>query len=510
MSNKRIMVVEDEWIVADDIQKSLRKLEYTVSSVVSTGEGAVQKAEEDKPDLVLMDIMLQGEMDGIEAARQIRTRFNIPVIYLTAFADKEILERAKITEPYGYMIKPFKDNVLHSNIEMAIFKHKMENRLRESEERYRRLVETAQDAIICIDEDGIINIWNKFAEKIFGYSKEEIIGQPVAAIIPERYKKKHQKGLEQFLQTGKTKIINKTVEFAGKQKEGIEIPIEISLSYRKIEEKRYSFTAIIRDITEKKRLEEERKCLINELEFKNKELKHILYVTSHDLRSPLVNIAGYSKELEYAFEEVRTLVSQIDNLPHEVKEKLDYIIDKDASEFVKYILASVTKVDSLLDGMLRLSRISRTSLEIKQLDMNKLISEIANVFDHKIKEMGVALHIGELPLCNGDEMQINQVFSNLMSNALKYLDPNRPGNIRISGKKEAAMIIYCIEDNGIGIAAKDQDKIYEIFQRLNPENTDGEGLGLTIVRSILDRHGGNVYVESEPDKGSKFFVSLPG
>jgi two-component system, response regulator PdtaR len=126
MANTRIMIVEDEWTVAEDIKISLQNLGYTISSVTSSGKEAIQKAEEDRPDLVLMDIVLQGEMDGIEAANQIRSRFNIPIVYLTAYADEKILERAKITEPFGYIVKPFINEDLKIAIEIALYKHKAE------------------------------------------------------------------------------------------------------------------------------------------------------------------------------------------------------------------------------------------------------------------------------------------------------------------------------------------------------------------------------------------------
>ena len=124
MANTRIMIVEDEWTVAEDIKISLQNLGYAISSVTSSGKEAIQKAEEDRPDLVLMDIVLQGEMDGIEAANQIRSRFNIPIIYLTAYADEKVLERAKITEPSGYIVKPFINEDLKIAIEIALYKHK--------------------------------------------------------------------------------------------------------------------------------------------------------------------------------------------------------------------------------------------------------------------------------------------------------------------------------------------------------------------------------------------------
>jgi CheY-like chemotaxis protein len=140
MAKSKIMIVEDEWITADDIRMSLQSLGYTVSSVVSSGEEAIQKAEKDKPDLVLMDIMLKGEMDGIEAASQIRSCYNIPIIYLTAYADEKILERARITEPFGYIVKPFVNEDLKIAIEIALYKHRVEK------ER-KKLIEELQGAL---------------------------------------------------------------------------------------------------------------------------------------------------------------------------------------------------------------------------------------------------------------------------------------------------------------------------------------------------------------------------
>ncbi len=128
MAKSKIMIVEDEWITADDIKTSLQSLGYTVTSMVSSGKEAIQKAEEDRPDLVLMDIVLKGEMDGIEAANQIRSCYNIPIIYLTAYADEKILERAKITEPFGYIVKPFLNEDLKIAIEIALYKHKAEKK----------------------------------------------------------------------------------------------------------------------------------------------------------------------------------------------------------------------------------------------------------------------------------------------------------------------------------------------------------------------------------------------
>jgi len=172
----RILIVEDESIVATDIRKTLQNLGYDVPTVVSTGQAAIQKAKEDRPNLVLMDIVLGGKMDGIKAARQIRTKFDIPVVYLTAYADDKTLKRAKVTEPFGYIVKPFEDRELKSIIEMALYKAKIENELKTSKASFHNIVEKSADGIVIVDKDGIVQFVNRTAEKLFSRRGKELIG----------------------------------------------------------------------------------------------------------------------------------------------------------------------------------------------------------------------------------------------------------------------------------------------------------------------------------------------
>lgn len=267
---------------------------------------------------------------------------------------------------------------------------------------------------------------------------------------------------------------------------------------------------------EKKRdkAEAEQQRLLEELAEKNNELEQVIYVTSHDLRSPLVNLQGFSQELGYSLRELRTLVNNIDTDSENINENL-YAILEDIFDSLRYIQSSTFKMDALLSGLLKISRVTRMDSTFETIDMNRLIAEITNAFEFQIKETDVDLQVGELPPCFGNEIQINQVFSNLLNNAIKFLDPQKPGEIKITGEEakinngKLGNVVYCVEDNGIGISPEFHKKIFEIFSRLNPDDTDGEGLGLTIVNKIVFRHHGKVWVTSEPNKGSKFFVSLP-
>lgn len=183
MPSSRILLVEDEAIVAMDIENSLKSLGYTVPAMASSGEEAIEQVSRTLPDLVLMDIMLQGDMDGVEAARAIRDRFDIPVVYLTAYADDTTLGRAKVTEPFGYILKPFEQRMLHITIEVALYKHKMERKLRESEQWLSNILKCVGDAVIATDAEGHIKFMNPIAEALTGWKQEQALGSDLTEVF---------------------------------------------------------------------------------------------------------------------------------------------------------------------------------------------------------------------------------------------------------------------------------------------------------------------------------------
>ena len=196
MEKIKILVVEDESIIAEDIRRSLENLGYSVPSVVSSGETAINKAKEERPDLVLMDIMLKGKMDGIEAAGKIRSEFNIPIVYLTAYGDDNILARAKITEPFGYLIKPFKDRELKINIEIALYKYRMEGKLKESKEFYESVLEGIVNGVWVTDKNDIIVYANKGMGAVEGLANDTIMGVQVLKNFQDSFKPYYLKAKE--------------------------------------------------------------------------------------------------------------------------------------------------------------------------------------------------------------------------------------------------------------------------------------------------------------------------
>jgi PAS domain S-box-containing protein len=264
-----------------------------------------------------------------------------------------------------------------------------------------------------------------------------------------------------------------------------------------------------RDITNHKKAENQINQLNNELLQKNAELEQLIYVASHDLRSPLVNVQGFSKEMGLLVNELAEITSHV-GLPDKQQARLSDIVTKEFPEARNYILASVMKMDALLKGLLKLSRLGRAAVNMQKIDMDEMLSGVLKAIEFQVQQCGARVETGSLPFCTGDPVQVNQVFTNLIDNAIKYLVPDRPGFIRITGKSENGISEYCVEDNGIGIAPEHQLKVFEIFHRLNPQASEGEGLGLAIVKKVVSKLGGNVRLESEAGKGSRFMVSLPG
>ncbi|NLG35783.1 MAG: PAS domain-containing protein [Lentisphaerae bacterium] len=261
------------------------------------------------------------------------------------------------------------------------------------------------------------------------------------------------------------------------------------------------FVTVATDITNRKRAEQ----LIAD---KSKELEQIVYVASHDLRTPLVNVDGYSRELEYSMEALQSAAEPADAsgsaLPPEARSILPEMADA-----VHHIRNSTRQMDILIRGLLNVSRAGRTPLHVGTVDMNALMAEVTTSFEYPLKHIGAELTVSDLPPCRGDSHLLNRVFTNLISNALKYLDSDRPGRIAVSGTVDKRRCVYCVQDNGTGIPPQHQERIFELFQRLDPERSEGEGLGLAIVRQIIGRLDGKVWVESVPGSGSRFFVSLP-
>ncbi len=262
------------------------------------------------------------------------------------------------------------------------------------------------------------------------------------------------------------------------------------------------------DITQRKFAQQEQERLNIELGKTNKELEQIIHVASHDLRTPLVNIQGFSRELDFSLK-VLNQVLETEKISKKTTDTLKPIFDDEIPLALNYIHKSVAKMDSLLAGLLQLSRLGRQEVNLQPVDMNAIMKEVISSIEFQILDTGVNLIVEDLPPCVGDPMSIERVFANLIDNAIKYLNPDRPGEIHVSGEQQDDFVVYCFKDNGIGIDQGNHSKIFEIFHQLNPNSSNGEGLGLTIVQRLMEQHNGKIWIHSEPGKGSAFYIAFP-
>ena len=246
-----------------------------------------------------------------------------------------------------------------------------------------------------------------------------------------------------------------------------------------------------------------------QLNLKNEELQSIVYISSHDLKTPLVNINGFSQLLMEHCDEIKKLLDKCE-MDTPTAKSITSLLNEEIPTDLNYITSSSKRMKRLIAGLLQISRIGTTPIKTQKIDMNDLVAEIIDTVKYKTEDLSAKITCQGLPECIGDKHQVMQVFTNLIDNALKYLSPDRKGRITVTGKTENNKSIYSVEDNGLGIKPQYHEKVFEIYHRLNPRtSSEGDGLGLTIVRRILDRHKGRIWLESQPDKGSKFFVEIP-
>ncbi len=250
----------------------------------------------------------------------------------------------------------------------------------------------------------------------------------------------------------------------------------------------------------------------SDLEQKSQEIEMFVYSVSHDLRSPLVNLQGFSRELEFSRVELGKLLKS--DMPKAEQERARIVVERDITESIQFIQTAVTRLSHIIDALLRLSRAGRVEYHAKILEVRPIILRIVDAMHGTIMERGAELEVHPLPPVWADPAALEQIFANLIGNAVNYLDRQRPGKIEIGfvdrdveGLPKA--VTYYVKDNGLGIAEAYLPKVFAIFQRLHGEVAAGEGVGLALVRRVVERHGGKVWLESTENVGSTFFVAFP-
>ncbi|EJL92821.1 bacteriophytochrome (light-regulated signal transduction histidine kinase) [Herbaspirillum sp. CF444] len=254
-------------------------------------------------------------------------------------------------------------------------------------------------------------------------------------------------------------------------------------------------------------------ALVNEdLQRQTQDNEMFIYSVSHDLRSPLVNLQGFSKELHHSIKEMRDTISD-SNLNDNDKKRIHDMIEDDVEVSLKFIRTAVSRSASIIDSMLRLSRVGRVEYQSQMTDVNDIVGRVIDAMSATIRQREAVVLSQPLPACYGDPTAIEQIFGNLIGNAINYLDPKRPGTVRIgvlpSDPGQPDFRTYYVKDNGLGIPADYLGKMFSAFNRLHADVAQGEGVGLALIKRIVMRHGGKIWVESTEGVGTTFYTSLP-
>lgn len=404
--------------------------------------------------------------------------------------------------------------------------------LRESESCFRLLVDSVQDyAIFMLDREGRIATWNAGAQRIKGYKAEEIIGQHISRFIPEAARPVSDLELHRAETEGRFE------EEAWRQrKDGTRFWASVIITpIRNADGQLTGFAKVTRDITQRRNAEQAIQELTQSLERRvaertaelaesnrqlrqqNEENETFVYSVSHDLRSPLVNLQGFSKELETSCQDIRELLASDDVAPALQRRALS-TLDDGMKEPIRFIQTAVTRLSSIIDALLRLSRAGRVEYHPVPVDVAAVVNRVIDSMRGTTTARRARITVHELHPVLADPTSVEQVFANLVGNAINYLDPKRPGDIHIgmepmeaanSSNDRAGMVTFFVRDNGCGIPSAHRAKVFRAFQRLRPELAQGEGMGLAIVRRMVERHGGRIWLQSTESVGTTFFFTMP-
>ena len=486
MPSPRIMIVEDEFIVALDIRTRLEDLGYDVPAVASSGEEAVAKANELRPDLILMDIMLRGQMDGIEASREIRRRLNIPCVFLTAHADNATLQRAKETGPFGYIIKPFEQKELRSSIEIALFKHLTEKQLFESRHWLATILGSMSDGVIATDGSGRITFMNEAAIALSGWIQEEALGRKIDEVIHLEDEASPAVGTRE----GVHGPIQARILTTRSNSE-----ISVGTSSASLHDQAGQIVGnvlVIRDNTAGKQAEEYAR--------KTERLQSIAQLSggiAHEFNNLLTVIRGRNELLLSQLPAEGTLRVQVEE------------IDQAAS-----------RAAALTRQMMAFSR--QQILHPVVIDLCELVRSLEPELKALLGE-GVELvlqHDGECAV-EADPEQLSFALRELASNARVAMPQGGRFGVRVSnvalneefvhshpGSRLGSSVLLEVSDTGVGMSSEIQKRIFEPFF-----STQGRasrpGMGLATVYGIIKQSRGNLYVESREGKGTTFMIYLP-
>jgi PAS domain S-box-containing protein len=487
----RVLVVEDEAIVAKDIETCVARLGYEVAGRAKSASEAIRKAIDGKPDVVLMDIRLEGEQDGVFAAREIRRHVcDAAVVYLTAYADDDTLQRAKLTEPFGYILKPFDERELRTTIEMALYKHQMERRLRESEQWLAATLRSIGEGVLAADRDENVVFMNAAAESLTGWKQEEVAGRKLREVFRlETEGDASDPVARARSEDGAVSRVDTVLLAKDRTPTAVEA---IAAPIRDEQGRSAGVVVALRDITERRRTEQQRSQMLAQEREANRLKDEFLAMLSHELRTPLSSILGWLQLLESGELDASSIRRAFETIERNALRQLE-----------------------LIDELLDVARISSGQLWLdpRPILMATLVDSALDMVRPAAEAKALQIEFaraGSGPVL-GDPGRLMQVVANLLSNAVKFTPEG--GRIQIGLRSTGGSVELTVQDSGEGISPEFVPHLFERFRQEDSSNTrthGGVGLGLALVRRLVELHAGSIVGESAgKGRGATFTVRLP-
>jgi PAS domain S-box-containing protein len=496
-----IMIVEDELIVARDLRDTLEELGYSVVAMAASGEDAIAKARSLRPSAILMDIHLAGTLDGIQAAAQICSERDIPIVYLTAHSSEATLRRATATEPFGYIVKPFKAAELRCAIEVALHKHELVARLRARERWLATTLRSIGDGVLATDTEKRVKFLNPVAEALTGWTNDEALGRTLDEIlhlVTEQDRERIEPPVDRALRNRDIATLAGDAMLVARN--GTAIPIGDSAAPIVSDAgDLLGGVMVFRDESESRQTQEEIRQLnlelerrvlerTSQLEAANRELEAFSYSVAHDLRAPLRGIDGFSQIL---IEE------------HAAR------LDPDGLAHLTTLRQAARRMHALIEDLLRLSRAARAELRRAPVDLSRLAREVVARLRDAEPHRSVTTEIADDITVSGDEGFLAIVLENLLGNAWKFTSKQDRATIEVGTTHRGDAEVCFVRDDGIGFDASNASRLFAPFQRFHSSRDfEGTGVGLAIVHRIVQRHGGRIWADSAVGAGTTFYFVL--
>jgi PAS domain S-box-containing protein len=359
--------------------------------------------------------------------------------------------------------------------------------MRQSQVMFQSFFEAAPDAVVAVEPGGLIVQANSQAARLFGYPHEQMLGRPVEQLIPERFRQQHTAHRTGFVTAPRPRPMGSGLELFGRRKDGSEFPVDIMLGPVWTADGLVVLSTV-RDITERVRMQQTLAEHAAELARSNAELQQFAYVASHDLQEPLRMVASFTELLAKRY-----------------RGKLD----TDADEFIHYVVDGAKRMQALIEDLLTYSRVGTRGRPFAATECDAVLDRVLSDLALALAETGGAVTRDPLPTVLADEPQLGQLLQNVISNALKFRGP-APPRVHVTAARDGTHWRFAVRDNGIGIAPEHAERIFGMFQRLHARGEyPGTGIGLAVCKKIVERHGGRMWVESEPGRGATFYFTIP-